>query len=71
MEIGRSVRSSSSLPLLSPPLAKVAEDQLDPEARPMVFTRGRVDVSLLQHLLASKGDAVWTDEVCVTLQQQQ
>nr|QID90271.1 sulfotransferase [Saccharina japonica] len=45
-----------------PVVEQVAEDRLDPEARPMVFTRGRVDVSLLQHLLSSKGDAVWTDE---------
>ena len=29
----------------------------------MVFTRGRADVSLLQHLLSSKGDVIWTDEV--------
>lgn len=44
-------------------MLKVAKKQLDPEARPMVFTRGRADVSLLKQLLLSKGASVWTDEV--------
>ena len=47
-----------------PNVLKVAEEKLDPEARPMVFTRGRADVSLLKQLLSSRGASVWTDEVC-------
>lgn len=44
-------------------MLKVAKKQLAPEARPMVFTRGRADVSLIKQLLSSRGASIWTDEV--------
>eukprot|EP00903_Cladosiphon_okamuranus_P006863 g6684.t1 len=45
-----------------PVIEQVAKEKLDPGARPMVFTRGRADVSLLKQLLSSRGASVWTDE---------
>ncbi|CAM9242641.1 unnamed protein product [Pylaiella littoralis] len=45
-----------------PVIEQVVKEQLDPEARPLVFTRGRADVSLLKQLLSSRGASVWTDE---------
>lgn len=58
-------RGVSCLYFLPYPIVQweVAEDRLDPEARPMVFTRGRADISLLKQLLLNGGDAIWTDEV--------
>ncbi|CAN0112648.1 unnamed protein product, partial [Ectocarpus sp. 8 AP-2014] len=46
----------------TPVIEQVAKEQLDPEARPFVFTRGRADLSLLKRLLSSRGASVWTDE---------
>ncbi|CAM9888508.1 unnamed protein product [Ectocarpus sp. 4 AP-2014] len=46
----------------TPVIEQVAKEQLDPEARPLVFTRGRADLSLLRRLLSSRGASIWTDE---------
>ena len=43
--------------------SKIANNDLDPEALPLIFTRGKADISLLKQLLASKGDSVWAEEV--------
>lgn len=45
------------------PSFQVAKEELDPEALPLVFTRGRVDVSPLKELLSRRGPTIWTDEV--------
>ncbi|CAN0340436.1 unnamed protein product, partial [Ectocarpus fasciculatus] len=45
-----------------PVIDQVAKEKLDPEARPFVFTRGRVDLSILKQLLSSRGDSAWTVE---------
>lgn len=41
----------------------MANGKLDPEASPLVFTRGRADVSRLHEVMATKGETIWTDEV--------
>lgn len=42
---------------------QAAKGQVDPESRPHVFTRGRVDVSAFKQLISSGGGAIWTNEV--------